>query len=165
MNCFEIPQSGREGSDTAVPPRKGLFLGLSSCSCHLPESNRRLSHKKSLHPSPASGKKQQAPCWLSKVGLGPEGADQRMKVMRNQLPSVQMGTADQNKSPVGDRKYNLRLGGWTGSKVCQPESASGPQTDGQRKTSPVLTSEDPSCRWVEKVCTASPGQGQRAQQT
>ena len=75
--------------------------------------------------------------------MGPEGADQRMKVVRHQLPSVQMGRADQNKSPVGDRKYNLRLGGWTGSKVCQPESARGPQTDWQRKTSPVLTSEDP----------------------
>ena len=73
--------------------------------------------------------------------------------MRNQLPPVQMGRADQNKSPVGDQKHNLRLGGWTGPQVCQPESAKGPQTDGPRKTSLVPTSEDPLlhgggvCEW------------------
>lgn len=75
--------------------------------------------------------------------MGPEGADQRLKVVRNQLPSVQMGRADQSKSPTGDWKHNLRLGGRTGSKVYQQENATGPQTDGQRKTSPDQTPEDP----------------------
>ena len=64
--------------------------------------------------------------------------------MRNQLPSVQMGRADQSKSPTGDWKHNLRLGGRTGSKVYQQENATGPQTDGQRKTSPAFLSSSDS---------------------